>query len=496
VCARCGKLGDVCCAGNACDEGCCSGSRCLAAGSPGCPTGTPDGGGAPDTPLGGAGGAGGVDGQGGAGGAGGTGLPTGGAGGTTTPWTIPAGCGDGVVTPPEQCDDFNTLPFDGCSSDCKIEPRCNGVGPCTSTCGDGLVVGEECDDGNLTNGDGCSSGCKVEGGFYCLQPDLGGTIRVPVVYRDFRFKNPSDFETGITGSDKASTGMVQSALDSDGKPVFTGLTGTAIHVASADTFATWYRTSSGINHATPSTMVLYDNSAGAYVNHYGANGELWPVTETAIWCGNVGTEVLDTNGNPIPCTYKYGTTTIQTDCDKAAARGEQLLKCTNVSGTYQGTFLVNNSDGNPLFFPVDGDDFTPSSERLAAQIPPLYLNGATTWPYDVDDAGSKRLHNFSFTSEIHYWFKFDAGRAFRLDVIGDDDVWVFVNKQLAVDLGGIHTPVQGAVTLDATAATKFGLTDGNVYEVAVFQAERQSTSSTLKITLSGFNTAPSQCYKN
>jgi hypothetical protein len=35
-----------------------------------------------------------------------------------------------------------------------------------------------------------------------------------------------------------------------------------------------------------------------------------------------------------------------------------------------------------------------------------------------------------------------------------------------------------------------------VYEVAVFQAERQSTSSTFKLTLAGFNTAPSQCHLN
>jgi len=32
-----------------------------------------------------------------------------------------------------------------------------------------------------------------------------------------------------------------------------------------------------------------------------------------------------------------------------------------------------------------------------------------------------------------------------------------------------------------------------VYEVAVFQAERQTTSSTYKLTLSGFNAAPSDC---
>jgi fibro-slime domain-containing protein len=115
------------------------------------------------------------------------------------------------------------------------------------------------------------------------------------------------------------------------------------------------------------------------------------------------------------------------------------------------------------------------------------------WPYDLDASGNKRLHNFSFTSEVRYWFKYEAGKTFQLDLVGDDDVWVFINKKLAVDLGGIHTPAGGSVTLDATTASGLGLVDGQVYETAIFQAERQSTSSSFKLTLSGFNAAPSEC---
>jgi uncharacterized repeat protein (TIGR03806 family) len=64
-------------------------------------------------------------------------------------------CGDGFVTPPEACDDGNTLDGDGCTSDCTIE-----VPP---ACGDGQVdVDEECDDGNLVAGDGCGPGCLLE----------------------------------------------------------------------------------------------------------------------------------------------------------------------------------------------------------------------------------------------------------------------------------------------------------------------------------------------
>jgi len=399
-------------------------------------------------------------------------------------------CGDGKTEGAEGCDDGNSMPFDGCSSDCQNEPSCNGTSACTSRCGDGIVLNEECDDGNNIDGDGCSSDCKVEAGFKCTQPDLGDKMMVPVIYRDFKFHNPTDFEAGVTGQNNASTGMVNANLDADGKPVFTGITGGGIHVESTSTFAEWYRNTSGINHATPSKLPLWNNGNGAYVNRYGANGEQWTTSEPAYYCGNVGAEQTDASGNPIPCTSKYGST----DCDKEVAAGKTMLpgSCTQSSGNWVARFIVSMMDGNPLFFPVDGDTFTPASELTAAQVPPMY-DPQGTWPYDVDAAGVKRLHNFSFTSEVRYWFKYESGKTYQLDFVGDDDVWVFINKKLAVDIGGIHTPVAGSVTLDGTSAAKYGLTAGNVYEAAVFQAERQTTSSTYKLTLSGFSAAPSDC---
>jgi cysteine-rich repeat protein len=55
----------------------------------------------------------------------------------------------------EECDDGNTEDGDGCSSDCRQEPRC----------GDGSVdesIGEVCDDGNTVDGDGCNRFCQSD----------------------------------------------------------------------------------------------------------------------------------------------------------------------------------------------------------------------------------------------------------------------------------------------------------------------------------------------
>jgi fibro-slime domain-containing protein len=390
-------------------------------------------------------------------------------------------CGDKKVEGAEGCDDGNALPFDGCSADCQNEPDCK-TGTCMSRCGDGIVVKEDCDDGNNVDGDGCSSTCKIEPGFMCKQPELGDKMVVPAAYRDFRAKSPAEFEPGATGRTMALTGIVKPDLDADGKPVYTGNVANS-YITSATTFATWYRDTTGVNHTTAGKLTLWSNGNGAYVNRYGANGEKWIVTTTAYYCGNVGEELLDpVTGDPIPCTSRNGTT----DCDKNDALGLTRLTCTVMDRSYRATYQTGALDGTPVFFPVDGDMFTPAAERVSATLAP---------PYDANftaQAGMPK-HNFAFTSEVRYWFQYDSTKKYTLDFTGDDDVWVFINRKLAVDLGGIHTPVQGSVTFGGGMAAKFGLVNGQFYEVAVFQAERQTNGSSYRLTLSGFNAAPSDC---
>jgi len=99
--------------------------------------------------------------------------------------------------------------------------------------------------------------------------------------------------------------------------------------------------------------------------------------------------------------------------------------------------------------------------------------------------------NYHFTSELRYPFTFQAGEV--LDFLGDDDLFVFINGRLAVDLGGAHTPVNGSITLDAANAGLLGLLTGNTYRLDVFQAERHTTGSRYKLTLRGFVQARSYC---
>jgi fibro-slime domain-containing protein len=90
-------------------------------------------------------------------------------------------------------------------------------------------------------------------------------------------------------------------------------------------------------------------------------------------------------------------------------------------------------------------------------------------------------HNFYFTTEIHSTFHYLGAEHFTF--IGDDDVWVFVNGKLAIDLGGVHSAETEAIDFDAQAAA-LGLVVGGVYALDIFQAERHPTGSTFRIETS------------
>jgi fibro-slime domain-containing protein len=136
---------------------------------------------------------------------------------------------------------------------------------------------------------------------------------------------------------------------------------------------------------------------------------------------------------------------------------------------------------NPAFFPWDGD-----SRSWVLQGKELTKPGKE--PTLID-------HNFGFTSEVRTYFEFKSDPAHPqvLTFSGDDDVWVFINRKLAVDIGGLHPKLSKSVTLDASTATNLGLAVGKIYEIALFHAERHSSASNFNLTLDGFVSTRSEC---
>ncbi|MCB9496326.1 MAG: fibro-slime domain-containing protein [Fibrobacteria bacterium] len=113
---------------------------------------------------------------------------------------------------------------------------------------------------------------------------------------------------------------------------------------------------------------------------------------------------------------------------------------------------------NPTFFPLD--TFTTLRDGT-----PNRFN---------DKEYNSRNNNFGFCMHAKASFEYVPGLQFRFR--GDDDVWVFIDKKLAMDIGGQHGPVDGDIKLD-----NLGLSEGKSYQFDMFYCERHELGSSILI---------------
>jgi fibro-slime domain-containing protein len=111
----------------------------------------------------------------------------------------------------------------------------------------------------------------------------------------------------------------------------------------------------------------------------------------------------------------------------------------------------------------------------------VYQNNAF-FPIDGLYFGNEgNSHNYHFTLEAKTKFQYTGGEVFRFT--GDDDMWVFINRRLAIDLGGLHRPRSSSVEIDQIAGTH-GLVLGQEYPLHFFFAERHTFESNFTIETS------------
>lgn len=283
-------------------------------------------------------------------------------------------------------------------------------------------------------------------------------------------------------------GLVQERLGVNGMPVYTD--DTVKYVASLlasgnynavsdnrnsvlqDTFLTEGKPRSVLTDTAPTNFSENFKNAKTYANIKNAYDLAWYLLNTIYQADTNMTTVTgtDTKEHSVPI---YG---------MAVDAYKSIVLTDNGNGTY--SFKAGYS-GNPKYVDYDRTNGTISQgtggtatvgfyplENLGYEQPGLLTKTSV-----ID--GNNRNGDFTLRGESQFVYNKDSNLYFTFT--GDDDVYMYINGVLALDLGGAHGRNNKTVNLNDLDPTKYGLKEGQVATFTFFYMERCSDASTFGI---------------
>jgi fibro-slime domain-containing protein len=126
----------------------------------------------------------------------------------------------------------------------------------------------------------------------------------------------------------------------------------------------------------------------------------------------------------------------------------------------------------------------PGTNMATAHVITLTKNGSGVyeyltnafWPIDGKLLGNQGAHNSQFTYAISADFTYSQCTGQFQEFQGGDGAWMFINNQLAMDLGGMGSSVSQFVNFD-----RLGLVNGNSYRLDFFYSQRQTSNGVFRL---------------
>lgn len=171
----------------------------------------------------------------------------------------------------------------------------------------------------------------------------------------------------------------------------------------------------------------------------------------------------------------------------------QVSKKTNAYSTLQ-LDLINNlyrfSNDYEINYDPENKLISQNSNNLLSQevgFYPLDKNvlknhSDLTAPFGTEmyNKYDKKNHNYHFSMKAKCQFLYKKSDNLKFKFSGDDDVYLFIDNKLALDIGGAHLKRSEVLNVNEVAK-KLGLKDGEVYSFDFFYMERHTTDSNIMI---------------
>jgi len=192
------------------------------------------------------------------------------------------------------------------------------------------------------------------------------------------------------------------------------------------------------------------------------------VVRRQLIASTLGTDRTPTFASSIGCPAKQNTPTA---CDTWKVDKPVINSAASFAQWYHDTPNVNIRFEKTLELTE-----TPPGSGTYAYSSSAFFPLSNDEGFGVTPPGQS--HNFLFTTELHLVFQYIGGQKFQFR--GDDDLWIFVNNHLALDLGSMHAAADGTIDFDAQAAD-LQIAPNNAYSMDIFHAERHTSASNFSV---------------
>lgn len=353
----------------------------------------------------------------------------------------------------------------------------------------GLVHGKAADWGP-TVGIGTSSKLNTSTGLYEVDGYASSNVEQiegTIIQKTSNSNSNTTFYSNSTDNNWSRAGLVQEKLGANGMPVYTDA---AVKYVASLLKADYYNEMSGnCNSLIYNTFVASNGSrtirntsasgfsdnfknAKTYANISNAYDLAWYLLNTIYQADTNMTTVTGTDKkeHSVPI---YG---MAVDAYKSIVLTDNGTGTYSFEAGYSGTKkdVRYDQESGTIYNGTNGGDesgFYPL-ENLGYEQP-----GLLTATSKVNN-GAK---NGGFTLRGESQFVYNKASKLYFTFTGDDDVYMYINGTLALDLGGAHGRNSKTVNLNDLDATKYGLKEGQVATFTFFYMERCSDASTFGI---------------